>query len=162
MKLIKPLEQIQEVLNNHSQINANSCVPMSIELALKLMGKVNYDYFDLQNEDPLRKNFKLFDNCKISGVKFSHHYNYNRDDKFPIDNLIEDIKSEIDNDKFVICAYGSNNLYHGYVIYGYDENELFAITKYHEGPSEFYPEFINDMTTRLKKINGSDILKVIS
>lgn len=135
---------------------------MSVELVLKLMGEVNDDYFDLQKEDPLKRDFKLFNNLEISEVKFSHDYDLPRGENFPIEGLIKDIKSEIDNDRYVICTDGSNNLFHAYVIYGYDNNELFAITKYHQGPSENHPEFINDMATRIKNINGSDILKVIN
>lgn len=39
------------VLGQHVQKYAKSCVPMAVELVLKLMGEVNIDYYELQDEN---------------------------------------------------------------------------------------------------------------
>jgi hypothetical protein len=152
------LELIEYIIKNHKQKYQNSCVPMAIELVLKLIGKVKLSYYDLQkHKNDLSRGFKEFDGEIIEGVKMSHEFPMPRDLNFPLEDLFSTIQKELEEGRFVTCAWRADDStpYHAYVIYGYDEEEFLAIST-DFGRSEF--EYITDMKTRLRNINGSDIL----
>ncbi len=151
-----PLNQI--VLEKHNQIYPNSCVTMCVEFALKLMDSLSADSFDLQNEyGDCQKSGKDFDEKTIFDVFIKMHFNYSRDPFFPLEDLFDKIKSELNSGNYVNCAWKPNNssTFHAYLIYGYKENEFLAITKYYNNNEV---EYISDMKSRLENINGSDIL----
>lgn len=151
-----PLNQI--VLEKHNQIYPKSCVTMCVEFALKLMDSLPADSFDLQNEyGDCQKSGKDFDEKTIFDVFIKMHFNYSRDPLFPLEDLFDKIKSELNSGNYVNCAWKPNNssTFHAYLIYGYKENEFLAITKYYNNNEV---EYISDMKSRLENINGSDIL----
>jgi hypothetical protein len=152
------LELEKIVINNHKQKYPNSCVPMSIELALKLMGRVDVEYYELQDEKKdISRTFSEFDEIIVNNTLMLIEFTISRGLYFPLEDLFKRIQEELDQKKFVICAWknDSMNYYHAYVIYGNEKEEFLAITT-DFGNREF--EYIKDMSTRLKDIKGSDIL----
>ncbi len=153
---ILPLDDI--VLINHKQKYEKSCVPMSIELVLKLMGVMKVDDYRLQDEkgNESRWGAEYHEN-EINNVKIIHSFDSDRDDQFPMDELFKKIEEELDNDRFVQCVWKNDDMqdFHAYVIYGYNDNEYLAIT-YHAYETDVIR--VDDMKSRLSKIQGSDIL----
>lgn len=146
------------VLENHKQIYPNSCVTMCVEFALKLMDSLPAESFDLQNRyGDCQKSGEDFDGETIFNVFIKMHFNTSHGPSFPLEDLFDKIKSELDNGNYVNCALKPNNssTYHAYLIYGYKENEFLAITKYYDNNEV---EYISDMKSRLENIKGSDIL----
>ena len=146
------------VLNGHIQLYPNSCVPMAIELVLKLMNKVAIDYYELQKEKcNVSRWGGDFNNRIFSGTQINLEFDIDRGPNFPLNELFEKISSELDSGRFVNCAVkpdGSSS-YHAYIIYGInDEGEFLGISIDYEKS----PEYINDMKARLTKEQGSDIL----
>jgi len=157
MKQIK-LNLDQDVLDNHIQKYPNSCVPMCIELVLKLMGKVGVDYYELQDEKgDIPRWGGEYDKKIIHDTQITMEFNKLRGPGFPLNDLFDKICQEIDAGRFVNCAWrpsGSVN-YHAFVIYGYEGDEILSLTKYYNNNQI---DFINDMKTKLINIQGSDIL----
>jgi hypothetical protein len=156
MKL--PLDQ--DVLKNHLQFYEHSCVPMSVELVLKLMKALPIDTFELQREcGNIPKSSRDFDGRKISGINITRKFDdKDRGDFFPLEKLFATIRSEIENGNYVQCACKPNPhnaSYHAYVIYGYEGDEFLAITKYYNNDATFYE---SEMKTKLRDTKGSDIL----
>ena len=46
--MIRAKEEIEKIVDQHEQKSRNSCVPSSVEIVLKLLGRVKLDYYDLQ------------------------------------------------------------------------------------------------------------------
>ncbi len=161
LKKIKQMELNlnKEVLVKHIQKYPNSCVPMAIELVLKLMRVVDLDYYDLQDEKGnASSGGEDFNERIINNTQISIEYNIPRGTNFPLEDLFDKITSELECGRFVNCAItpNSSNTFHAYTIYGYCEitDEFLAIsTDYNQGF-----EYIHDMKTRLKNEQGSDIL----
>ncbi len=151
------LQLDQEVLNKHQQKFRNSCVAMGVEFVLKLMHSISADSFDLQNKyGDQQKSGADFHGKTINGVRMQMEFNILRGPDFPLNELFDKIKFELDNGRYVNCAWrqSSNSFYHAYVIYGYKEDEFLAIS------TDFNSsiEYIKDMKSRLKEIQGSDII----
>ncbi|MCX6247754.1 MAG: hypothetical protein NTW10_08475 [Bacteroidetes bacterium] len=169
----------QKVLDSHLQLFEASCVPMSIELLMKLNGNVKEDYYDLQKGKSSEK-FKIEDgyggeyNGKtIEEVTFTHRYTQGRGSSFPLDDLFKDIKDELDHGRFVLLAFENGYRYdqqgrviginyHGCVVYGYSEDgEFLAVTKNHnptDPTKPTPPHYINNIKERVIKMGGTDIL----
>ena len=152
------LQLDHEVLEKHRQQYQNSCVAMGVEFVLKLLNAMPADSFDLQNEyGDKQKSGSDFHETTINQIKMKMEFNISRGPEFPLNELFEKIKSEIDNGYFVNCAWqpSLHSLFHAFVIYGYTNDEFLAITKYHNDPTTHY---ITDMKTKLTNIQGSDII----
>lgn len=148
----------EEVLKNHKQKYANSCVPMAIELVLKLMGKMDIDDYSLQDEKGDKSRGGIDYNLKIkNGVEISLDFDILRGPTFPLEQLFEKITQELDEGRFVNCACRDKvwQNFHAYVIYGYQDDEFLAISTDLNLPEVY---FIDNMKSRLKDNKGSDLL----
>lgn len=156
---MKRLRLDPNVLNSHEQRYDHSCVPMAIEFTLKLMGVVELDYFRLQDEKGNVSRWGGDYNGKIiNNVRVSMEFDIQRGPRFPLQELFDRIKDELDNGRYVNCAWrkDTSQPWHAYVIYGYENDEFLAVTKWNGGGTGY--ELVDDMKTRLKNIGGSDIL----
>lgn len=63
-------QYIEEIIDQHQQISHRTCIPSAVEMVLKLLGEVDEDYYDLQN-DWINGSFVDFDGQTVSGVTFS-------------------------------------------------------------------------------------------
>lgn len=152
-----------KVLDQHFQKYENSCVPMAIEFVLKLMNKVDLDYYNLQDEKgDLARWGGEYENRIINGVRISMEFDIIRGPDFPIDDLFKKIQQELDLGRYVNCALISNvdsekkyTTFHAYVIYGSVGDEFLGVTKSFGNPNV---EYKTDMKSEIRKIGGTDIL----
>jgi len=122
----------KDIIDNHSQIFPNSCIPSCVEMVLKLLGKVNSDYYDLQNawRNNTNGNFSNFDNKTIEGVTFHREFPDERNSNFPLDKLNDRIDNELENGRFVCISLEiAPKRFHMWVIHKKDNGEYFAISK---------------------------------
>jgi len=107
------------VLHSHRQLDQYSCIPMSVEFVLKLLGRVPLDYFDLQREWQNRTDgsFALFDGRVIAGLRFRVRFALPRDEHFPLDELFDTIESELPAPRYVIISLAVNGGWHMYVVH---------------------------------------------
>jgi len=161
------LELDPDVLKNHQQKKSNSCIPMSVELLLKLNGNVKPTFFDIQDGN---LGYKTYDgdgweykDKTIEGMKL-HHLFEDKRGKYPIEKLFDKIREELDNKRFVqISLYngkrnnGKDDNYHGWVVYGYEQNpdKFYGITFDHGNPNPVYKDTVFEELTKMK---GTDIL----
>jgi hypothetical protein len=162
-RLFRPLPLNENVLAKHEQLSDYSCIPMSVEFVLKLLGKLPPENFHLQVawRDRRDGSFSDFDGRTFDDIKFARQFPHPRDDSFPFDDLSSKIEDELeDPGKYVIIALAVPSLtnpgetdYHNYVIYNRLQNgEFEAVTKGRQ------PERINDVRERVRKMKGTDIL----
>jgi hypothetical protein len=148
----------QNILNTHKQLFPKSCVTMCVELVLKLMNSMPANSFDLQiAKGDISKSGVDFDKKTFYDVFIKMGFDFERGPLFPLEPLFNKIKCELDEGNYVNCAWrpSPNKIFHAFVIYGYEDDEFLAITKYYQNSEVKY---INDMKTKLIEINGSDIL----
>jgi hypothetical protein len=162
----RPLPLDPNVLAKHKQLSDYSCIPMSVEFVLKLLGKLAPDDFSLQNAWGNRRdgNFAEFDGRTFDGIRFTQRYpqsSHPRGDSFPLGDLFNTIEDElkIPAQRYVIVSLAVPSLshpgesdYHNYVIFNRLPNgEFEAVTK---GRT---PERINDIKERVQNMKGTDI-----
>lgn len=121
-----------EIVDSHRQIYENSCIPSAIEMILKLLGKVDSNYYIQQYlwENKIGS-FADFDGKIIEGVTFKLINGKT------MDGLFVDIDQQLKASNFVIISLKSSlidkkepaNLYHMYVIFDYCEKDYRAFTK---------------------------------
>lgn len=147
-----------DILRQHVQKYSNSCVPMGVELTLKLMNAVDVNYYELQDEKgDVSRWGGDYDSKTIENILIQMEFDFPRNQEFPLEDLFTRIKAEVNAGRFVNCAWrlDTKQPFHAYVIYGYINGEFLAVTKFHKNPNAFY---VNDMKTKLKNIQGSDII----
>ncbi|MEA4916560.1 hypothetical protein [Proteiniphilum sp.] len=112
------LPEFSTIVDGHRQIYMSSCIPSSIEMVLKYLGKVDMDFYELQHawKNKIDGSFRNFDGRTINGVRFDLKFDLPRNAGFPIDSLFTKIDNELDNGKKVIISLVSNTGWHMYVI----------------------------------------------
>jgi len=150
---------IEKILKKHEQKYKYSCTPSSVEMVLKLEGKVAEDYYELQNlffKDSVKKencdrhNFCFYEG-EQQGLIFKklEFVETPSTNQFRFEFIFDTIKSNIDDKHFVIIALKSDNFnFHNHVIYGYEEGLIKSVTKYH-GSDKF--EFREDVIDKIKE-----------
>jgi hypothetical protein len=145
----------QNILQAHKQLFKSSCIPMSIELVLKLLGRVPLDYFEIQI--PWGNNslgsFADFNGKDFFGVNFDQKYAFPRGDNFPLEELFQTIENELKRGIYVIVSLRVPGGWHMYVIYDQLPNgEFLAVTK---GQPK---ELIDNVRQIVIYMKGTDIL----
>lgn len=89
------------VVDEHQQLYDWSCIPMSVEMVLKLEHREPSDYFELQNAWKNKRDgtFADFDGRTIDGLTFHRQFFLPRNDHFPMDNLFKAIGSRLRGDQ---------------------------------------------------------------
>jgi hypothetical protein len=151
-----------QIVQAHDQTDTYSCIPMAIELVLKLLGRVPLDYYELQTDWKSKAdgNFADFDGEIIKDVKFIACYStriYPRGVTFPLTDLFDKIDSELKQGRFVIIALPiDGGVYHNWVIYNKLSNgEYEGVTRGNKD------ENIRDIRTRVNDMKGTDILTYV-
>lgn len=109
----------KSIVDRHAQIYLASCIPSSVEIVLKLTGRVPPDFFELQEEwkNKTDGSFANFDNVTIAGLTFRRQYALPRDRRFPLRDLFAAIDSELDAGRYVIVGLRSGkHSFHNWVI----------------------------------------------
>jgi hypothetical protein len=123
----------QRIIDAHEQRDALSCIPSSVEMVLKLMGRVPGSFYDLQTEWQNKPNgsFRDFDGKTFAGVTFHLQFSLPRDDSFPLEKEFETIHRELQAGRFVIVGLVSPGGWHNWVIYDEDaDGEFLAVSKF--------------------------------
>lgn len=149
------IEFDKNIIENHSQKYDYSCIPSCVEMVLKLLGKVNSDYYELQDNwrNNSLGNFKYFDNNTIKGITLNRKFAMNRDANFPFEKLKDRIDSELKNDRFVCISLVSNGGWHMWVIYRKNSGEYSAFSKANSTTIN-----CENVWAIVQKMQGTDIL----
>jgi hypothetical protein len=146
----------RQIVDAHEQRYGMSCIPMSIELVLKLLERVPSSYYELQTpwKEKADGNFRDFNGKTIERVTFHQQFDSGRNDQFPLAKLFETIDRELKAGRFVIVSLTSGSGWHMYVIYDEDaEGDFLAVSKV--GAKTIEDKHVKKTITRMK---GTDIL----
>lgn len=147
----------RQVVDDHEQRYGMSCIPMSIEMVLKLLGRVPAPYYELQDawKEKADGSFSDFDGKTISGMTFRKQFGMPRGSEFPTEKLFATIDSELKAGRFVIVSLASSTAsWHMYVIYDEDaDGDFIAVSKV--GTKTIETRKIKET---LRKMKGTDIL----
>lgn len=122
--------EIEAIIEGHHQKYRHSCSPSLIEMLLKIQGKVNADYYDLQHKyKDTNVGLEVFDGQTIEGLTF-HKHDESKDGTFA-----DRIQAEWKNGR-LFAAYtlndGSTTDYHGWIIVDLSGDEVPLRSKYSE------------------------------
>src|SRR5437588_6236104 len=97
----------KEIIRTHRQLTQFSCIPMVVELVLKLLGRMPSDSFELQQnwKDNKLGTFADFHKREIKGVKFQHKFSADKGRGFSrqkMKELFKTIDDELDNGRSVM------------------------------------------------------------
>jgi hypothetical protein len=152
----------RKIVNEHRQLFDSSCIPMTIELVLKLTGREPVGYFGLQQawQDKTNGSFADFDGKTLSGLTFHRRFTDPRNKDFPLKRLFGVIDKELNAGRYVIVSLQSGaNQWHMHVIYGKDANgDFVAITKSGSKATGAQTVVVKHVKDILTKMNGTDIL----
>lgn len=146
------------VVNNHRQVSPYSCIPMAIELVLKLLGRVPADYYDLQRAVGERRDvgFGEYSGREIAGIRFAGEFQLNRGAGFPIEDLFRRIDELLERGNYVIISLECQGGWHMYVVYAKNNGEYQAVTK--GGECGRQTLCCNNVKQVVRGMNGTDIL----
>jgi len=146
----------REIVDSHQQIYDMSCIPMSVEMVLKLLKQVPSSYYDLQKEwkNKADGNFSNFDGRTFGRITFHKQFGFERNEQFPFTKLFSTIESELKAGRFVIISLASSAGWHMHVIYQQEPNgDFVAVSKAGKETTETHG--IKGIVTQMK---GTDIL----
>ena len=128
---------------------------MSVELLLKLLERVPYDYFELQTEWGNKRSghYRNFDGKIIAGVQFKIQFDVSRNDDFPIEELFRTIEDELKNGKYVIISLLLNGGWYSCVVYDQLSNGEFRAVTRGRDKNE-----IENVCEIVRNMKGTDIL----
>jgi len=146
------MEINKSIVDLHRQLDENSCIPSAVEMVLKLLGKADPDYHELQKEWDNKSDgsFADFDERTIRGVTFKLI------NRVSFDELFEIIDRELKELRYVIISLRTSpKTYHMYVIYRKDDGNFKAFTKKHCVQDI---EYVNDVKEKVRSMGITDIL----
>jgi hypothetical protein len=154
-------QYVARIIDQHQQISLQSCIPSAVEMVLKLLGKVDSDYYD-QQSNWTNGSFEDFDGQTISEVTFRRINLAERGPDFPHDQLFNIIDQELESDRYVVISllgrFREVSVYHAYIIFDKTENNGYlAVTKAFTNRGQV-TQFIDDVKNRVRQIQGTDIL----
>ena len=116
----------RKIIDAHEQGYPLSCIPSSVEMLLKLLGRVPNSYRDLQLAWQNKSDgcWRDFNGKTFAGVTFTYH------DGYSMDQLFEAIERELHAGRFVVVGLRNPGGCHSWVIYDQDTSgEFLAISK---------------------------------
>lgn len=146
----------RQIVDQHKQLYGMSCIPMSIEMVLKLLDRVPASYYDLQNPWKNKADgiFRNFNGKTIEGVTFHQQFDLERNSQFPLTKLFDTIDLDLKAGRFVIVSLVSGSRWHMYVIYDEDEDgDFIAVSK--DGSQTIEASKVKET---IRKMQGTDIL----
>lgn len=145
----------RSIIDSHKQLYSVSCIPSSVEMVLKLLGRVPVSYYDLQMQwqNKFDGSFRDFDGKTVAGATFHQRFTMPRNDNFPLTDLFDAIHAELSAGRFVIVGLAAGDDFHNWVIYDEDASgEFFAVSKGASGT--VYERAVRKVITQMK---GTDI-----
>ena len=147
----------QTVIDAHEQKYKYSCIPSAVEIILKLLGKVDKYYYELQDDwdNKADGSFADFNGFQIEGVTFEHKFGSMRGSDFPYAELFNNIDDELASGRYVVVSLlTTSSKYHMYIIFDNKGDDYQAFTKIFSETTHFSGSIKNE----IKKIQGTDIL----
>jgi hypothetical protein len=152
----------RRIVDEHKQLFDSSCVPMTVELVLKLTGRKPVDFFKLQEawKNKTDGSFGDFDEKTLAGLTFHRQFTHPRGNDFPLNRLFATIDRELDAGRYVIVSFQSGaHSWHMHVIYGKSaDGEFVAITKSGSKASGARTIVVKNVKEIVRKMKGTDIL----
>ena len=146
------------IVHQHRLLQPFTIVPSSVELVLKLAGRVPADYFDLQQAwlDDTGGSFHDFDGRTIAGLTFHQRFARRRGPGFPLTRLFAAIDEELRHGRYVVVGLRNEpdlNSYSAWVIVQRNAaGEYQAVTK--QGNETV---IVNDAKARITRMDGTDL-----
>jgi TPR repeat protein len=122
----------RKIIDAHEQRYAMSCIPSSVEMVLKLLGRVPASYYEQQDawKNKADGSFHNFDGKTIEGVTFYQKFTQAHGTQFPLEELFAAIDSELEAGRYVIIGLPAGGDTHDWVIYDEDaKGEFLAVSK---------------------------------
>ena len=150
-------DQMRKCADAHMQVYPESCIPMAVELVLKLAGRVATSYYDLQFEWKKKPygTFDIFVGRTVAGLTFQSNFTMPRGAKFPYKELFATIDKELDAGRFVIIGVRDDDEspFHAWVIAErLPEGEYRGLSKYGMHTLE-----VTDIKARIISNGGTEI-----
>lgn len=146
----------RQIINGHKQRYDMSCIPSSLEMVLKLLGREPESYYDLQDawKNKSDGTFGDFEIKTIKGVTFHRQFGMPRGGQFPLSDLFATIDRELKAGRYVIVSLTSNPGWHMYVIYYEDgDGDVLAVSKIRK--ETIAADHVKKI---IKGMNGTDIM----
>lgn len=122
----------RKIIDDHRQRYSMSCIPSSVEMVLKLLGRVPGSYYEQQTawKNKADGSFHDFDGKTIEGLTFQQKFTQPHGDKFPLVDLFEAIDHELNAGRFVIVGLPCAGDTHDWVIYDEaTDGDFLAVSK---------------------------------
>lgn len=116
----------RRIIDAHEQGFPMSCIPSSVEMLLKLLGRVPNSYRELQMAWQNKSDgcWRDFNGKTFAGVTFKYRNDYSTD------QLFEAIDRELHAGRFVVVGLRNSGGWHSWVIYDKDTSgEFLAVSK---------------------------------
>lgn len=145
----------REIVDAHIQKYQSSCIPSAIEMVLKLLKRVDANYYELQDawQNNPNGSFSDFDGEMINGIRFIKKFGQDRGKDFPLNELFTEIDKELLYHRYVIISLRSNLGWHMYVIHGKEGDDYTSFSK--NGQTTITQGQIKQIVTSMQ---GTDIL----
>jgi hypothetical protein len=152
----------RHIVDEHKQLFDSSCIPMTIELVLKLTRRKPADFFKLQEAWQIKTDgsFADFDGKTLGGLTFHRQFSQPRGNNFPLKRLFETIDKELAAGRYIIVSFQSgDHSWHMHVIYGKSaDGDFVAITKSGSKATGARTVEVRNVKEILTKMKGTDIL----
>jgi hypothetical protein len=152
----------RHIVDEHKQLFDSSCIPMTIELVLKLTRREPTDFFKLQDawQTKTDGSFADFDGKTIGGLTFHRQFTQPRGNNFPLRHLFATIDKELEAGRYVIISFQSgDHSWHMHVIYGKSASgDFVAITKSGSKATGARTVEVRSVKEIVTKMKGTDIL----
>jgi hypothetical protein len=150
----------RSIVDRHEQRYLLSCIPSCVELVLKMLQRVDPDYYAEQDawQNNADGSFGNYNNRELFGMRFRNLFHeHPRGPTFPLEDLFARIDSELDGGRFVVVSLASNAGWHMYVVHSRANGEFHAISKA-SPPAGTTTIDENQVRAVVSRMGGTDIL----
>jgi hypothetical protein len=158
LKSLRPPSYDVNIVHQHRLLQPSSIVPSSVELVLKLAGRVPANFVELQQAwlDNAGGSFHDFDGRTIAGLTFHQRFTRERGPGFPLPKLFAAIDEELRNGRYVVVGLRNEpdlNSFSAWVIVERNAaGEYQAVSK--NGSDTV---IVNDVKARITRMQGTDL-----
>lgn len=143
---------------DHWQKYSNSCIPSCVEMILKLLGKVDINFYDLQIDwgEKSDGSFQNFDKFMYDNIIFSHEFaSEERGSSFPLNVLFDRIDELLLKGDYVCVSLINKDGFHMFIIFNKIGHEFQAFSKMSKSNKTIYVSNVKQIITEM---GGTDIL----
>lgn len=158
LQSLRPAGYDVKIVDQHRLLRPSALVPCTVELVLKLTGRVPAEYYELQDTwlDYPGGSFNDFDGRTIGGLTFHQRFTRERGPGFPVAKLFAAIDEELRQGRYVVVGLRNEpdlNSYSAWVIVERNpDGEYQAVTK--NGDETVT---VNDVKARITRMQGTDL-----